>query len=207
MAACVLVLDTKGSLLGTASAGGGGGRKTGGGGKSPALLSSSQWDAVHKALKDAGTQVVVLVSDVPFVLEAEAGDTAGSLSSPFYWCAHPDELRRLLETLFQWKHKAYPGREVVLLSAGPGFGTTGDVWDKHLGLSIPLAIVGPVLGRVCAPGGWALKGSLADGRFSYAYRPPSDHWTCCSLEMELGEKPSVDMELLGVPVPPGTAWP
>lgn len=211
---CIVMLDTQGSLLSYGSAGG----------QNPAehsLLSSRQLDALTRALKDDLTQVIVLVSSVQFMLEPDAGTGTGTAgagprseagassrpSSPLDWRSHPDELRRLLESLFEWKHEQFPSREVVLVSPGPGFGTTGDVCDHKLGLSFPAVFTGPMLGKVCASAGWALNGSIAGGRFSYSYRPPSNQWSFCAIDIEVSPaKPAVDLELIGVPVPPGTMW-
>lgn len=201
------------------------------------LLSLRQREALAMALKDKRTQVIVLASDVPFALEPspdvhESGSRAGPgspLGSPvtvgspaavgspsgaggrfgslFDWRMHRDELHELLESLFQWKNAQYPYREVVLVSCGPGFGTTGDICDHHLGLSIPTVITGPVLGRVCASTAWSLQGSIAGGRFSYSYSPPSDRWNFCSIDVDLAaHKPAVDLQLVGIPVPLGASW-
>jgi len=112
--------------------------------------------------------------------------------------------------LFQWKHAKFPGREVVLLSGGAGFGTTGDVRDEVMGLSLPVVMIGPTLGRVCAPTGWQLRGEIDGGdRFTYAHRKPLKHWNFCTVEVDLSGllgKPAVSVSLVSVPIPAGTTW-
>eukprot|EP00446_Apocalathium_sp_SHHI-4_P069710 CAMPEP_0177537514 /NCGR_PEP_ID=MMETSP0369-20130122/57817_1 /TAXON_ID=447022 ORGANISM="Scrippsiella hangoei-like, Strain SHHI-4" /NCGR_SAMPLE_ID=MMETSP0369 /ASSEMBLY_ACC=CAM_ASM_000364 /LENGTH=237 /DNA_ID=CAMNT_0019020129 /DNA_START=1 /DNA_END=710 /DNA_ORIENTATION=+ len=192
---CILALDTKGSLLSK-------------GGKATSLLSALQWSTLSQILHDPFNKVIVIASDIPFVLdEAVPGSTADGM--PVSWSAYQDELHNLLEKLFKWKHAQYPAREVVLLSSGPGFGTTGDICDHELGLSIPIAIVGPVLGRVCNPKRWKLQSTLAGGRFSYVYRNPVDKWNFCMVDIDLSasqHKPNVEVQMIETEVPPGTTW-
>jgi len=120
----------------------------------------------------------------------------------FDWMSRPNELGRLLSELFKWKNKQYPGREVVLLSGGPLFGTFGDVCDHELGLSIPVVITGPVCGKVTTPANWALCSTLANGRFSYVYKPPLDQCNFCAIDIDFKnpQKPAVDCQLITVPL-------
>merc|ERR1712151_186940 len=69
-------------------------------------------------------------------------------------------------------------------------------------------MTGPVLGRVCTPGDrWAMKGHMADGRFSYTYAVPTDCWNFCALNVELSDgKATVEVELVTVPAPAGPEW-
>lgn len=196
------------------------------------LVSSQQWRALEASMADDSMRVMLLVSDVPFLLEpidatasaasaASAANAAPSpvtstrssrnasiparRSDPLDWRSSPAELHRLLKLLFDWKHAAFPAREAVLISSGPGFGTTGDICDHRLGLSVPAVLTGPVLGRVTAAERWNLRGSLAGGRFSYVYGAPApDQWNFCALDLALADKPLVHLQLFGLPIPPGT---
>merc|ERR1711920_560400 len=92
----------------------------------------------------------------------------------------------LMKILFDWKIARFPAREVLLLSGGLGFGTTGDVCDTQLGLSIPTAVSGPTLGRVRTVGPWELMGEFGNGRYTYAHRPPSVHWNAFVIDVDCG---------------------
>jgi len=195
---CVLMLDTKGALLSKLGA-------------TSTLISALQLQAVNEVLRDPFYKVLVLACDIPFMLDMlPECSPAGMTQTPLSWSACPSKLVSLLESLFEWKQKQYPEREVVLVSGGPGFGTTGDVCDHKLGLSIPVVIVGPTLGRVCAPTMWLLQNTLAGGRFSYVYRAPLDRWNFCMVDIDLAasqRRPTVEVQMVDVPVPQGTAWP
>jgi hypothetical protein len=128
----------------------------------------------------------------------------------FDWCSRPDEIKRLLMHIFQWKLEQYPKREVVLVSGGPSCGTVGNVIDHELGLSIPLVVTGPACGSVSPPRDWALCGSLAKGRFSYVYRPPMQHCNFCTIDIELDTvagRPSVDIQSVHVPLADNITFP
>jgi len=206
----VFVFDTKGRRLSSAGAGKG---------KIQSFISTAQQDALSSVMADEATQVLILASDTPFLLESEVpeGETPKSPASPnsggrssifFEWRSYPDELNEILEMVFEWKGAQYPAREAVLLAAGPGFGTTGDVVDRKLGISIPTVMTGPIYGRVCSPARrWLMKAELAGGRFSYAYRQPVEECNFCALDIDLGSgqnRPTVDVQLVRVPVPQGT---
>lgn len=214
----------------------------------PSLLSKRQWDALGEALSDKEAKVVVVASDVPFFLAEDLGPDVGAPEAattneaseaavaseafdPLHWRSRPGELTQLMSVLFEWKHANFPMREVLLLCGGLGFGTTGDVCDHHLGLSIPIAVVGPTLGTVVAPrpgpvgassfgardvspgiketergASFQLVGSINNGRFAFAHRLPSAHWTTCVIDIAFctaTAKPFIDVQLLEVPIPPG----
>merc|ERR1712232_331678 len=211
-------------------------------GAMPSLLSKRQWDSLGEALNDKQTKVVIVASDVPFFLMEEPGSEMSKLDSdadaaafseacdPLHWRSRPSELAQLMTVLFEWKSAQFPMREVLLLSGGVGFGTTGDVCDHQLGLSIPLVVVGPTLGTVVKPKpgptgassfgaksmnpgpkeagpSFQLVGSIGNGRFAFAHRLPSAHWTACVIDIAFCSttvKPFVDVQLLEVPIPPGT---
>jgi len=208
-------------------------------GAMPSLLSKRQWDSLGEALNDKETRVLVVASDVPFFLMEEPGsevdvetDVAAfsEACDPLHWRSRPSELAQLMSVLFEWKNAQFPMREVLLLSGGVGFGTTGDVCDQQLGLSIPLVVVGPTVGPVVKPRSgpvgassfgaqemvpipkeagpsFQLVGSISNGRFAFAHRLPSAHWTACVVDIAFcttTAKPFVDVQLLEVPVPPGT---
>jgi len=197
---CIFMFDTKGAWLSR-------------GGASSTLLSSLQASALASVLRDPVYKILILCSDIPFVLDQHPDyprSAASTDHAPMTWSAFPGELASLLDSLFQWKHKRYPEREVLLFSSGPGFGTTGDVSDHQLGLSIPTAIVGPTLGRICRPLRWTLQNTIASGRFSYMYRAPVDRWNFCMVDIDLGtpqRAPVVEVHMVDVPPPTGTAWP
>jgi hypothetical protein len=173
-------------------------------------------DAIVQVLRDDSTRVVVLASEEPFLL-AEGDEPPQSTrmmsartvetSDLLTWRSRPEELIYLLDLLFAWKSARYPAREAILISGGV-FGTSGDVWDNRLGLSIPIVVTGPVLGRVKPLGRWRLNGTLGGGRFSYSHRHPSERWNATVLDIYCGPpgsgaRPSVDIELVEVPIPPG----
>lgn len=184
------------------------------------LISAQQWTALQDAMQEDSMQVLVLASDIPYFVEAPiltAGDTTppknGKKGSPmgnfFDWCSRPKELTALLKMVFEWKQDQYPAREVVLISGGHSFGTSGDVCDHQYGLNIPLVITGPALGPVRPPPNWSLSGNVG-GRFSYVYRAPSEHCNFCTVDIDLEmnpQKPTVDVQLICVPVPFNTQFP
>lgn len=181
------------------------------------LLSKHQRDAITDVLQDLSIEVVVIVSSLPLVLEPLPDENSGAVGEPSLPSprlplpvnsySEIDECIWLIESLFQWKNARFPSCEAVFVSSGPGFGTTGDICDHRLGLSIPAVLSGPTLGRVCGPAQWKLKGEIADGRFSYSYRPPSDEWNFCFIDIDTTEeKPAVALQVIGVPIPAGTVW-
>lgn len=207
------------------------------------LLSDRQWRTLNEAMRDEDMQVLLVVSDAPFMLEQfsplagtaakhvhrspspQSGQRspAATPQSPqsrprsskrfeeeepeqtLSWRAHQAELHRFLKALFEWKQSQFPAREVVLITGGPGFATTGDIVDHRLGLSIPTVMTGPMLGRVSTAEKWTLNGSIAGGRFSYVYGQPTEEWNFCTIDLDLtSPKPSVEVQLTGVPIPTGT---
>ncbi|CAE8653720.1 unnamed protein product [Polarella glacialis] len=212
---CLIMLDTKGSLVDSVL--------------SPArssesvvpLLSLRQWRAIDEALKDEATQVLVIASDSPIVLEAitpmgegeDVDNPRRPVDGPPDWRTSRFEQNRLLLSLFQWKSAQYPSREVILLSSGPGFGTAGDVRDKKLGLSIVSVLAGPVDGTTVTPQNWELQGEIPGGRFSYGYKEPHGRprpgrrprpgpWEFCTVDIDLAatQKPTVDVNLISSPM-------
>merc|ERR1712224_604460 len=124
------------------------------------------------------------------------------------------ELTRLLEVLFEWKQMQFPNREVVVVSSGDGFGTTGDVCDHQLGLGIPMVVTGPVLGNPCANvERWVLNGNLAGNdtvrgerdRYSFAHKPLTTQWNFSSIDISCPVdscgKFEVDVQLVAIPPP------
>jgi len=180
------------------------------------LLSKHQRDAITDVLQDLSIEVVVIVSSLPLALEPlsdENSDAVAESPKPGLKLervnsySESEDCVWLLESLFQWKNVRFPSCEAVFVSSGPGFGTTGDICDHRLGLSLPTVLTGPMLGRVCGPAQWKLRGEIADGRFSYSYRPPSDQWNFCFIDIDTTEdKPAVALQVVGVPVPAGTVW-
>lgn len=207
------------------------------------LLSKQQWTALEDAMKDESLQVLLLVSDTPFIAEdtnyaskgvdysreptvSEKKDKKKGANAPkeaespeqkdptslkprqyplgkyFDWMSRPNDIGRLLADLFAWKHHNYPSREVVLISAGPNFGTFGDILDHKLGLSIPVVITGPICGQVFTPASWALSGSLANGRYTYVFQKPLNQNNFCTIDVDFAnqQKPNVDVQFVSVPL-------
>lgn len=194
---CLIVCDTKGPALSRGS-------------KNTTVSSILQQSIIGQVLHDPYLKVIVLASDMPFLLQARTESRTASNIASESWCDYPEEIAKLLSKLFQWKHDRYPSREVVLLSAGPGFGTTGDVCDHTLGLSIPVVLTGPALGRVCNAKAWMLSDRLPERRFSYAYREPADCWNFGTVTIDLTasqHKPHVEVQLVDCPLPNGISWP
>lgn len=194
---CVVMMDTTGCFLGKQN-------------EASLLMSVWQQRGLADVLADPLTRVIVLASNIPFVLEeVEGAPPRPPELLPRSWSERPGELKELLIRLFQWKQAQYPAREVVLVSRGPGFGTTGDVCDHHLGLSIPVAIVGPTLGRVCNPSRWKMQSDFANGRYTCLYRNPVDQWNMCTIDIDLGTSqhtPIVEVQMIDTPVPKGATW-
>ncbi|CAE7645783.1 CLEC16A [Symbiodinium pilosum] len=77
-------------------------------------------------------------------------------------------------------------------------GTTGDLRDSRLGLSIPVILAGVVEGSTSCEG-WQLNGEVPGGRFKYSYRQPSPNkWGLHFLDIDLGtsHRPAVDISLV-----------
>lgn len=218
---CIFGLDTKGHLLSNAT--------SATAGELLPFLSKAQWHALDQVMADETTQVLVLACDEPFTLadenasahvggptgedgvnlgSTEAGNPRIDNSRVRRWSYHTEELVKLLTKLFEWKQAQYPSREVVLVSGGAGFGTTGDIRDHVLGMTIHMIITGPVLSRESRTGRkQPLKGSLAQGRFTYYHRPPTLHCNFGIVDIDLAaDKPAVDVELIAMRLPGHVKW-
>jgi len=197
----IFALDTKSTFLSKGS-------------KPKTLLGALQQQALAEVMQDRFTEVLILACDMPFAFEEDPevtqfGVPCSDDEMPKSWSGFPLELQALLERLFEWKKTGYPAREVLLVSEGVGFGTTGDICDHKLGMNIPVVLVGPTLGRVCSYSGWLSQNTLADGRFSYVYRNPVDRWNFALIDIDISTmqaRPAVSVQMVDVEIPPGTVW-
>lgn len=128
---------------------------------------------------------------------------AGAMGTSLQWSGRPRELVKLLTDIFDWKSQSYPYREALLLSGGTGVGFTSDIRDHRLGLSIAAVVAGPMVGEV-EPFEPRLQSGKISERFSYTHRPIEGQWSFCVVDVDLSswnQKPSVDLQLVGQPVP------
>lgn len=209
---CTIILDTQGAILSSALPGRN--RSSSRSATKLCFLSKRQKQGILEALKDETIQVLVVCGDLPFLLEekpveSRVDQASRDMALPLTWRLDSTSLLWLLDHLFKWKHTDFPARDVVLVSGGSDFATTGDVADHRLGLSIPVVITGPVMGRVSDARQWALSGRVCEGRFTYSYRKPSLAWNFCSIDVDLEatpNKPNIEVQLINMPVSEDAVW-
>mmetsp|Transcript_104082 Transcript_104082/g.238331 ORF Transcript_104082/g.238331 Transcript_104082/m.238331 type:complete len:225 (+) Transcript_104082:1086-1760(+) len=167
------------------------------------LIGEEQWEGLRNALA-ANIRVIIVCSPSPMLHDSPEQGEEHAEKFPYlrnHWMCRTAEFAQLLHLLFHWKHAQFPFREAVLISGGGKCGCTTDIQDKELGLNLPLVSTGPVAG-LCEKWTSSDSGNI-DERFSYMHCPLPGQYNFCTMDVDLSSrtmKPSVDIQLIGIPV-------
>ena len=122
------------------------------------LISDEQWAALEEFFANPDLRVAVLCSETPFVGDepdvcrekVEADPRMDFLRD--HWPFNADELLRLLDFCFAWKHEGEESgteREILMLGGDIHCGVTSVIRDDETGQQITHLTTSPVTNHVC----------------------------------------------------------
>ena len=116
--------------------------------------------------------MIIVASEIPFVGDDPESIQEKALKIDFlkdHWPYNKDDLVRVLDKCFDWKHEDEESRDVLLLGGDIHCGVTSDIFDDRTDLTIKHITTSPITNHVCKyfPD---LEGEISE-RYSYSHLP------------------------------------